>query len=550
MSKKFNVIFVLILFLCLPSLSLKAETPSGLTDEREIEDVVQKVYPSVVKVEAVNSFKKVATGVVIDKNGYIVTTALITPRDEKISVTTHEGKKIEADFLGMDSETHLALIQAKDKSLTPIGLGKAKDLTAGSWIAVVSISPENTPAFTQGYVNSVASEKLRLNVWVVRGASGSPVIDRDGRMVGLIRGVYTDESPVLIEFRERQVAGSGVVLSRAEAPASGMAQAIPVDIVVSVTSEIREKGKVERGWLGVGIRPNEEGLVEITRVEEDSPAEMARLKEGDIILEVEGKKVTSPEMFVSEIRKRKPRQTITLKVKTDEKESDMKVRLGEYTEKDMMKELEFKFPRLFFTPEKPDQLKLKDFPEFKVRPWGLEKSKYIGVSLDELNRELSEYFGVKEGRGLLIAKLKEDGPAGKAGLRVGDVVVKADGVRIESVIELSQIIQNKKKGDKIKIEFLRDKKMRSVEVEVEEEERGGILEFKFSAEDWKEYFYDWGDYTDILRRQYYESKDQYLQDAKKQMETLQKKIEEQTKKSEEATKELFRRLKVYKGIRA
>ena len=347
MIKKFMSMSMLVAFVLVPFVSLMAEPASSAMDEAKIEEIIKKAFPSVVKVIAKNRYTKIATGVVMDKDGHIVTTALISPRDEKLYVITTKGKKIEAEFLGLDSETHLAVIKAKDKTLTPIVMGEVKDVSPGAWVGLVSISPEDTPQITQGIVSSVSPEKLRLNVWVTRGASGAPVLDKDGRMIGLLRGVYTEESPLILEFREREVAASGFVFSRAEAPSSGMALAIPIDIVKSVTVEIKEKGKVQRGWLGVRFLENEEGDIEIIEVEKESPAELAKLEEEDIILQIQGKDVTSSEMVVREIRSRKPGQTITLKILRDGKEKEVQVRLGEYTEEEAWREMEQRFPRLF-----------------------------------------------------------------------------------------------------------------------------------------------------------------------------------------------------------
>ena len=307
MSTKIKIIFVLILFLAVLFLSLKAEPASGSADnEKMFEGITKKVYPSVVKVEARNRTKKVATGVVIDRGGYIVTTALVSPTEEEIFVITSEGKRVNAKFLGMDSVTHLALIQAKEKDLPPIKMGKSKGYAPGAWIGVVSISPENRPAVTQGIISSISQDKLRLNVWILPGSSGSPVIDKEGNMVGLLRGIYAEDKPVFFEFREKKLVGSGYVFSKAAAPSSGMALAVAVAIVQEICDEIKEKGKVERGWLGVSIVNNEEGKVEIVGSEKDSPAEVVELKRGDIILELEGKEVTDTQKMATEIRKRKP----------------------------------------------------------------------------------------------------------------------------------------------------------------------------------------------------------------------------------------------------
>ena len=327
MNSKINIIIVLIIFLTALFLSAKAE-PLSSGNGVEIEDVTKKVFPSVVKVEVKNWTTKVATGVVFDKQGHILTTALIYPKDEKITVITSEGKSVDAEFLGMDSETHLAVLKIKEKKLTPITMGRAKDLSVGQWIGVVGFSPENTPSVTQGIVSSVSEENIRLNIWVIPGSSGSPVVSREGRMVGLLRGVYSSNRPVIVELRERDIAGSGVVLSKAEAPSSGMAEATPVDVVKDVTSEIKEKGKVERGWLGVSIDENEEGKVEIVGIEKESPAELAKLKEGDLVLRIEGGEVTTTKMLAKEIRKRKPGKTVTVKIERSGKETDVKVILS------------------------------------------------------------------------------------------------------------------------------------------------------------------------------------------------------------------------------
>ncbi|MFQ6039170.1 MAG: PDZ domain-containing protein, partial [Candidatus Aminicenantales bacterium] len=474
------------------ALPLVAGSGARAAAGEDITNVTKKVFPSVVKVEARNLARRVATGVVIDKDGYIVTTALISPRNDTISVITSKGKRVKAEFLGMDSETHLALIRAKDADVPPISIGKDSDLFPGSWIGVISLSPENTPQITQGIVSSLAEDRIRLNVWVGPGMSGSPVLDREGKMVGIVRGAYVDEQPIVFEFREKEFVGSGVAVSRAEAPASGMAVATPVSVVEHIVQEIRKKGKVERGWLGVRIGLDEEDRVVILEVEKESPAELAELKEGDVILEFEGKDVRNPESLAWMIRRRKPGETVRLRVEREGKARDIKVKLGEYTEEEAWSEFRMKFPRLFppKPPEPPKALQPIEPIQPRLYQWGFEQRKYIGVYLQELNRELSEYFGVEKGLGLLVSRIEKDSPAEKAGLKVGDVIIRADGKRVERTRELSDLIQDKKKGETITIEYLRRKKTQQVEVEVEEEERGSLfqipgLQLEISKEVWE-----------------------------------------------------------------
>jgi len=545
--------FLLVLFFC-----FSVDTAAALkNDAGDISEITKKVYPSVVKVEARNFTRKVATGVVINKDGIILTTALITPHDEEIFVTNSEGKRVEAQFLGMDPVTYLALLKVEEKGLPPIEEGETKDLAPGAWIGVISMSPENTPAVTQGIVSSISEEKLRLNVWVTPGSSGSPVVDKKGKMVGLLRGIYSEDKPVVFEFREKELVGSGYVISRAEAPSSGMALAIPVAILTDICDEIREKGKVERGWLGVNIIENEEGNVEIAQVEKDSPAELAKLKEKDVVLEIEDKKLTESKMLVDEIRKRKPGDNVTLKIDRDGKEQKVKVKLGLYTEKDIRRELSLKFPRLFppespGVPQPPQALQPREPLYREFMPRFLETRKFIGVYLEELNLELSEFFGVKEGRGLLVSRVEKDSPAEKAGLQVGDVIIKADGKPVDKISGLSELIQKKNKGDQLEIEFLRDKKKMTVKVEIDEEKRERGLFYQFS-QGWNDYRDTLGDYYENLEKSYKDWWKEHGDEVEKNMKKLNEEAKKLSKRvgeqSQEAAKKLSRYLGMYKGLR-
>ena len=559
MSTQMKTIFSLTVFLFAIPLFVDAKAP--LISGPQIEDVTQKVFPCVVKVEVRNLMRKVATGVVIDTNGHIVTTALISPRDAEIFIITSEGERVKAEFLGMDSETHLAVIQVKEKKLTPIAMAKSEKLSPGMWIGVISISPENTPQVTQGIVSSVADERVRLNVWVGRGMSGSPVVNKQGQMVGLLRGVYVDEQPIAFSFQEKEVVGSGYVFSTAEAPASGMAVATPVDVVNFVTTEIKEKGKVARGWLGVRIWPNEEDQVEIIEVEKDSPAEIADLEEGDIVIEFDGEEMVDTELLAKMIRMRKPGETVTIKIERDGKAQDVKVKLGELSEEGIWSDFERKFPTLFAPRGKIEAWSAPELTRPEVFRFGFEHRKFIGVGVQELTPELSVYFGIDKGTGILVSSVDQDSPAAKAGLKVGDVIIAADGNRMERSQDLVNLIQDKEKGDKISIEYLRNKKKRTVEVEVEEEERSESWPVLGSA---GEYLDFWRDYQDTYQKQSKKldqtykkmGEDQYkqhMENQKKMNEQWQKQWDNQQKDAQRNYKDAFKTFnyvtKKPKGIR-
>lgn len=164
---------------------------------------------------------------------------------------------------------------------------------------------------------------------------------------------------------------------------------------------------------------------------------------------------TTARMVQDEIRKRKPGDNVTLKVDREGKTIEVKAKLGEYSEEEAMREMESKFPQLFMPrPQRTPQPFLSPMPRTPTEPkifrWGLEKRRYIGVYMQDINRQLSEHFGVEKGKGVLIANIREGSPAEKAGLKVGDVIISADGALS---LERSHLHQSRKM-DSIQIPYL------------------------------------------------------------------------------------------------
>jgi serine protease Do len=240
----------------------------------------------------------------------------------------------------------------------------------------------------------------------------------------------------------------------------------------SAKLKIRSKaGKYERstkeGWLGVYVQDvshalkgamnlkSEQGAL-VKDVVEDSPAEEAGIKREDVILVFNQKKVEDSEHLIRLVRKTSPGDKVKLVIVRDGKEKTLTVTMGETPENKLR---ESEFPRLEPPKGKPQVYKFFAFSGSR-----------IGVKVEDLTEQLGDYFGVKDGEGALITEVEEDGPAYKAKLKAGDVIVEVDDEKIEDTEDLIDAISGKEEGDKVEIKVIRDRKPQSFTVEVEKGE--------------------------------------------------------------------------------
>ncbi len=213
-----------------------------------------------------------------------------------------------------------------------------------------------------------------------------------------------------------------------------------------------------KGYLGVSIETmspqdkEEFGVkfgVLVTKVSQGEAAEKAGIKKYDVIQYFNDEKMHRPDDLVEIVRQNKPGTQAKIKLVRDGKEKELTVTLGES--------------------------KVKDFSfDWKGKDKGGEKfvfvsgRAFLGVHLQDLDKDLAEYFGVKENEGVLILKVSADTPAEKAGLKAGDVIVKFNDKNISKAEDVTGILSDLKKGDKADIQVIRHKNKQTVKVEVDE----------------------------------------------------------------------------------
>jgi len=223
----------------------------------------------------------------------------------------------------------------------------------------------------------------------------------------------------------------------------------------------------KKAWLGVYTQtvdydlseafelPVKYGVV-INEVVDDSPADEAGLKEDDVIIRVDGSKITDSRELVEMIDESRPGDEITLTIMRDNKELELAVTLGK-------------------RPGQDKSIWITNGPYSKTEDYFFsmysdQMGSYIGVSMLDLTRQLGDFFGIDKGRGALIIEVREDSPAEEAGLKAGDVIVAIDKDEVIDSDDVQDLISEKEAGDKVEVTVVRNKKERTFTIEVAEDE--------------------------------------------------------------------------------
>lgn len=265
-------------------------------------------------------------------------------------------------------------------------------------------------------------------------------------------------------------------------------------------------GHDDAGYLGVQAVPvtsenlSQFGLREvrgvgIEKVIENSPAAAAGLQKGDVVLRFDGEEIKSVTKLTRMIGETAPEQKARLTILRGGDEREITVTMGKRPG------MSFAYDRLQSFPAMPSMPNFPAVPEMKLDDetikkleqskvwalpndgnfvWNFASGRKIGVVAEPLTKQLGEYFGVADGKGLLLMEVRENNAAAKAGLRAGDIITEVDGLQISSSMELIRAVNAKKEGD-VEITFIRDKNRQKVRVtpeQTKETEMPGMFEVK------------------------------------------------------------------------
>lgn len=218
-------------------------------------------------------------------------------------------------------------------------------------------------------------------------------------------------------------------------------------------SDSDDQDHPKRGWLGVFLSDEEDEVV-ITGVKDGSPAAKAGLKEGDKIVEIDNKKVDDSTDIRNAIRQLEPGDTVQVVVMRDGKRKGVNAKLGEA-------------PQHYWGGEGFSLAPIEGLAPMGFPGMGMSKT-YLGVRVQGMTEELRVYFKAPRGRGVLVSRVDEDTPAGKAGLRAGDVIIAVDGKGISNRGDIGAALADKEPGDTVAVKIVRDGNEKTLDVEVEE----------------------------------------------------------------------------------
>ncbi len=385
----------------------------------------------------------VGSGFIIDEVGHVVTNAHVAREAERITVTLDDGTKLAAEVVGLDEKTDLAVLKLESDGPFPyVEFGDSDRVRVGDKIVAVGNPFGLGGTVTAGIVSATKRELgvgpyddfIQIDAPINRGNSGGPTFNLDGEVIGVNSMIF---SPT----------GGNV----------GIGFAIAANLAKEVVAQLIEKGKVERGWLGVLIQPVDEdiaralGLEEargalVSRVEPDTPAAEAGIRPGDVVVGFDGAPVEDPRDLAKKVARAGPGHVARIDVVRDGERRTLRVELGEM----------------------PAEVERAEAPP-EERTAGTAA---LGLRVAVLDAELRARFRIPEGvEGLVILEVDPEGPAAEKGLQPGDVIADAGGRPVRSVADLRAAVRAAEKAGRraVLLRVFRGEQPRFVALPLEQE---------------------------------------------------------------------------------
>ena len=353
------------------------------------------------------------SGSIISPEGHILTNHHVVGEADRITVKLYDGRELEARLVGTDPESDISVIQVEGENLPVLPMGNSDEIEVGESVIAVG----NPFGLLQTVTYGIVSAKGRSGVGITEyedfiqtdaainpGNSGGPLVSLRGEIVGVNTAIFTRTGGY-----------------------QGIGFAVPINMARGIMEDLISQGTVSRGWLGVGIQDITPDLARVFNLENTrgslitgvmggTPAEQAGLRKGDVVVELNGRKIADSNHLRNMIASARANAVVRIVVIRDTKPMSFEVRLD----------------------ERPKKLSRQSTPTPQVPP--LEQDNPLGVVVQELTPELAQQFGVNVEAGVVIREVADGSPAAEAGLRPGLVIREIDSKPIQSLEDFREAV--------------------------------------------------------------------------------------------------------------
>jgi serine protease Do len=342
--------------------------------------------------------QSLGSGFIISADGYIFTNNHVVEKSEKIRVKLSDGREYDAQIIGRDAQTDIALIRIKPSERLPVvEIGDSDNLRVGDWVLAIGNPFGLEQTVTAGIVSAKGrvigagpfDNFIQTDASINPGNSGGPLFNTEGKVIGINTAIV--------------------------AQGQGIGFAVPINMAKGMISDLKGKGKVTRGWIGVSVQDVTEDIASsfkiknrggaiVAEVVPGDPADKAGLKAGDIILEVNDTKIKSTHELLVLIASFRVGDRVKIKALRDGREQ-------------------------FFTVVVTER---KDHIE---NPRSSHTGHTFGLSVRDITPEIARYLGLRETQGVIVAEVEPGSSADEVGIHVQDIILQVNKVPVNTVKE-------------------------------------------------------------------------------------------------------------------
>ncbi|MFO8025645.1 DegQ family serine endoprotease [Thiohalophilus sp.] len=356
--------------------------------------------------------QSLGSGFIINTDGYIVTNYHVVKDAEEITVRLSDRRELKAEVIGSDKRSDMALLKVEATDLPVVTIGDSKELKVGEWAMAIgspfgfdhSVSVGVISAINRNLPSDNYVPFIQTDVAINPGNSGGPLFNLDGEVVGINSQIFTRSGGFM-----------------------GLSFAIPIDVAMDVVEQLKTKGRVSRGWLGILIQDVNKELAEsfdmkkpmgavVLRVLPDSPAAKAGFKEGDVVVEFAGKTIHRQSDLPLAVASFPVDEEAKVKIIREGKSRQLTVKIGELPPEE---ELAAAAPSGSAESEKAAET--------------------LGMVLEDLSSEQRKQLEIRDKRGVLVKEVHE-GPAAQAEIRPGDVILMINHKDVTSAEQFARLV--------------------------------------------------------------------------------------------------------------